>query len=106
MAVTIIVAVISSGLLSTIVTGIFTLLAQKKGKANGIEKGVRQILYSSIKEKCHDYIRRGWINDDELKDLLIEHEIYHTDLGGNGYLDEMMSAVKRLPLKVEDKDDE
>lgn len=101
MATTIIVAIISSGLLSTIITGLFSIFKDKKHKESGIEKGVRQLLYQSIKLKCKEYISRGNISDEELNDLIVEHGIYHTDLNGNGYLDELMNAVKRLPITVE-----
>ena len=55
--------------------------------------------YSTIKQRCKTYIARGSITSDELEDLLEEHSVYHNELGGNGFLDELMGQVKCLPIK-------
>lgn len=104
--VTIIVAVLSSGVLSTLINCLFNLVSASSKKETGIEKGLRQILYYGIKQKCKSYISRGYITNEELQDLIAEHDIYHMDLNGNGYLDAIMAKTKSLPIKVESPDPE
>lgn len=97
---TILIAILSSGALSTLISGIFSLINNKKKNDDAIAKGVRQLLYDRIKEKGKSYISKGEITDEELQDIISMHSIYHTDLDGNGYLDELMNSVKRLKLIV------
>lgn len=94
----ILVAILSSSVLSTLITQIFAYLQRKQDKASGLNKGMRLMLKDRLRFLCVHYIQQGWIYADELEDLLSMHECYHTDLGGNGYLDELIKDVKALPI--------
>ena len=96
---TILLAIIGSGALSSLIAGIFNLIQNRKNKKDGVSKGVRQLLYDRIKHLGRCYISVGEISAEDLEDLMQMHSIYHTDLGGNGYLDNLMEQVKRLPVK-------
>lgn len=91
----IIVAVIGSGALSAIISGLFSLYSAKKKKDGGIRAGVRILLYDRIKHLGNSYINAGSISGDQYEDLLSMHKAYH-ELGGNGYLNSIMDDVKRL----------
>ena len=95
----ILLAIIGSGALSSIIAGIFSLIQNRKNKKDGVSKGVRQLLYDRIKYLGRCYISDGTISAEDLEDLMQMHGIYHTDLGGNGYLDNLMEQVKHLPIK-------
>lgn len=95
----ILIAILGSSALSSIIAGIFALVTRHKDKQNGVSKGVRQLLYDRIKHLGRRYIADGTISQEDLEDLMQMHGIYHTDLGGNGYLDNLMEQVKRLPLR-------
>ena len=95
----ILLAIIGSGALSSIIAGIFSLIQNRKNKKDGVSKGVRQLLYDRIKYLGRCYISDGTISAEDLEDLMQMHGIYHTDLGGNGYLDSLMEQVKHLPIK-------
>ena len=95
----IIAAAVSSSALSAVIAGIFGVLQGRKNKKDGVSKGVRQLLYDRIKYLGRCYISDGTISAEDLEDLMQMHGIYHTDLGGNGYLDNLMEQVKRLPIK-------
>lgn len=97
---TIILAVIGSSAFSALISGIFMLINNKKKNQNGVAAGVRQLLYNQIKEKGKAYIADGQITNEELEDLIDTHRIYHDDLNGNGYLDQLMAEVKKLKLIV------
>lgn len=64
-----------------------------------LKKASRMQFYSMIKSRCKKYIARGYITSDELEDLIEEHKVYHNELDGNGFLDELMKQAKSLPTK-------
>lgn len=91
----IIIAVVGSGALAAIISGIFGM-AQKGGV---VRKVLRQILYNDIKCLGRRYVAAGYVSEEDLEDLIKMHMIYHDDLKGNGYLDHIMNEVKRLRVK-------
>lgn len=95
----IIVAILSSTVITTLITEIFATIRAKRAEKTGYQQGVRLILKNDIRNLCLRYIDQSWIYADELEDLMAMHSCYHTDLGGNGYLDELMNEVKKLPIK-------
>jgi len=97
--VTILIAAMSSGVLSTLITQIFNVMAKREEKKSGTAEGMRLILKDRLRFLCMRYIRQGWIYEDELEDLIVMHECYHGKLNGNGYLDELMNRVKELEIR-------
>lgn len=59
----------------------------------------RTSMYDRIKHLGNVYLERGSITSEELEDLISMHEVYHTVLKGNGFLDSLMEKVKALPVK-------
>ena len=96
-------AILGSGALSALISGIFALLRDKKAKKDGVRAGVRQLLYDKIKYLGRKYVADGEVSCEDLEDLMDMHKIYHDDLGGNGYLDHIMTQVKKLRLKPIDR---
>ena len=96
--ITVIIAVVGSSAMGAAVSGIFALIQNRKKHQDGVSKGVRQILYDRIKEKGRKYIADKEISSEDLEDLIHMHRIYHDDLDGNGYLDSLMEAVRKLPI--------
>ena len=94
----IIIAVVGSGALSALISGTFSLFLQKKQKKDGVGAGVRQLLYDRIKYLCKEHIARGYIASNDLEALSRMHKIYHDDLDGNGFLDDLMAEVRRLKI--------
>lgn len=97
---TIIIAILGSGALSALVSGVFTLIANRKNKETAERKAMRLIMYRTIKQDAQAYIERGYVRPDELEDIVAYHNCYHSDLGGNGFLDSLMDKVKRLPVQM------
>jgi hypothetical protein len=95
---TIIIAIISSGALSTLVSSLFNIWQTRKKKNDGVRAGMKMLLYDRIKHLGKGYIQRGYVTTDELEDLTAMHEIYHEELEGNGFLDTLMKNVKSLPI--------
>ncbi len=100
---TIICAIIGSGALSTLIAQLFAAVAKRKEKKSGMANGIRLILKDRLRFLCLHYIGQGWIYADELEDILAMHGCYHAELGGNGYLDALMSQVKKLPIHGQGK---
>ena len=46
------------------------------------------------------YIQRNWVSVEEYEDLKRMHKVYHDELEGNGFLDDLMSEVAKLDKKV------
>ncbi len=94
----IILAIIGSGALSALISGGLTAWANRQQKENGVQAGVRLLMYDRIKHLGKSYIAAGHVSHDDLEDLIAMHKCYHDDLKGNGYLDRLMSAVLALPV--------
>lgn len=101
MLVELLIAVLGSSALSALVSGIISLIAKKMDTKDGYRKGMRLILKDRVKFLCLSYIEQGWVYADELEDLLAMHDCYHTELGGNGYLDALIGKVKALEIRME-----
>lgn len=95
----IVVAVISSGLLSTIITAVIGQYNRAVDAKNGHTEALRLIIKDRLRYLCIHYIEQDWIYEDELEDVLAMHKIYHDTLKGNGYLDVMIDKVKHLAVR-------
>ena len=94
---TLVLAIISSGTLSAIISGLFARQSQKQVEHNGVREGVRVLLYDRLKHLCKKAIHAGGITSDQLEDILSMHNAYH-NIGGNGFLDSLVTQVKQLPI--------
>ena len=92
----ILIAVLGSGALSAIISGIFGLIRDRRAKNDGVRAGVRQLLYDKIKYLGRKYIAKGEVSEEDLEDLIDMHKIDHGELSGNGYLDNVMGEVMKL----------
>lgn len=101
--VTIICAVLGSGALSALVSGLFNVATARKKQEGGTHAGVRILLESTIRERCESYIARGSITADELSHLHRMWQCYHDDMNGNGFLNALMSACSKLRIEEENK---
>lgn len=93
----VITALTSSGAVSLIMYMI-TRHDKKVEAKSGMQAALRLLLKQQLKSMCVKYIEQEWIYEDELEDIISMHEMYHDVLGGNGYLDTLMSKVKALDI--------
>lgn len=94
----ILIAILGSGVLSTLISGLFTFLQSRSVAKNATASGVKAVLQDRIKWLGRQHIKRGCVTFEDLEDLIKMHEVYHDKLEGNGYLDKVMSEVKALPV--------
>lgn len=92
-------AIIGSGALTTFITWLLNRADKKSNKNDATTKGLQQLLYLIIKSKCLEYIEKEEISTEDLEDLERAWSVYHNDLNGNGYLDNLMARVRNLTLK-------
>lgn len=92
----IILAIIGSGLITTVLNRAWALADKKKAKDTGLQAGLRELLYDKIKFLCGKYVQAGEISEVDYNSLHRMWNVYHNDLGGNGYLDAQMDAVELL----------
>lgn len=97
--ITIICAIIGSGVLTTILNRIFVKADRKRELESGEKEAFRLLMKSRIRDLCIKYIDQGWIYADEYEDLHTMWYCYHNKLGGNGYLDHLMEAVNGLEIR-------
>ena len=97
--VTIIVAIISSGVLNTLITYSISAHEKKKNADSGIQESLRLMMKDRLRFLCVHYIEQGWIYEDELEDIITMHSCYHDDLNGNGFLNKLMSKVNELEVR-------
>ena len=93
----IVLAVLGSSALAAIISGIFGLIGNRQQKESGVEAGVRILLYERIKFLGMHYAEKKYVSNDDYEDLIKMHQVYHNALKGNGFLDDIMEQVKKLP---------
>ena len=96
----IVLAVIGSGVLTTIINRIFSIIDKRKEKDNATVTGLRTLLMIDIRKLGEGYLSQGEISKDDLEDIINLWRVYHDKMGGNGYLDNIMARVKALPIKA------
>lgn len=69
-------------------------------KVNALIVADRTILYDRIKHLAKAYIKKGWVSVEDYEDLKRMHKVYHDELDGNGFLDDLMRAVTKLEKRV------
>ena len=103
-SITIICAILGSSLLSTIASAIITGISNKrkihKDVNNNISKGLEVLLEDRINYLVFKYIEQGWVYMDDKDRVRRMWLIYHEKLKGNGYLDDAMKMLAKLPIKL------
>lgn len=78
-------------------TSVTVLLESLNDKQDLQNTGLCEMLRDRITYLCGVAIRNGGIRCEDLATLQRMHKVYH-DLGGNGFLDNLMARVAALPL--------
>ena len=101
----VIIAILCSSAFTTLLTWLLNRADKKKEKENkqdddflDLKEALMYLMYDSINNRAMIYIDRGSITSAELEVITKMHACYHR-MGGNGYLDAVMSAVENLAIK-------
>lgn len=66
-------------------------------RLEGLEKAQCITMQERIKRLAIKYCEKGEISYPDYETLKKMHQIYHYDLNGNGFLDDLMKDVEELP---------
>ena len=101
---TIIVAILSGGIGSGIMSIILAVLQRKWAKADNNDKRIealvdaqKVLMIDRVKHLGKSYIEAGEISFDDKDNVLEMHKAYKA-LGGNGHLDTIMHEVEKLKV--------
>lgn len=70
---------------------------ETESETRGLRAGVREMLYDRIKHLGRKYIEANQIREEDFNSLTRMWNVYHDELGGNGYLNDLMVKIKELP---------
>lgn len=91
------IATFISGGLVALINLITVIYTTKQTRRNLSNKALMMLMYDRITHLANKSLTKGEITHEELRVLIEMHTIYH-DLGGNGYLDALMSDIGHLPI--------
>lgn len=97
-ALTLIVAFIGSGAATAIVQAVIASINAKRKKNDGVTHALKYLLKRDLEQKGNELLTDG-VSYAELTEWEKEHSIYHNELGGNGDLDPLHTALKNEYLK-------
>lgn len=96
----ILIAIISSGVLVTILNFVLNLIKDWYDRKNGLRAAMRILLDDRLCHLGEKYLEQGWITQEQLKIFVKMHQSYK-NLGGNGYHKTLMAKIESLPIKGE-----
>ena len=101
----ILIAIISSGLLSGVLATLVTTISNKKMKEREDDKnlkiGLRLVLLYTLKRDGRDAIQKGEISKEDYEAFLASYNAYKA-LDGDGWADKVFNQVGALPVKLDD----
>ena len=101
----IVIAILSSGILSGAVATLISVISAKKAKKRDnsvkIEVGLRLILLSTLKRDGKEALQKCKIAKDDYEAFLASYNAYKA-LGGDGWADKVYNQIKKLPVDIDD----
>ena len=91
----IILAVLGSGVISTIISCIFQYVNQKKSKQTQFEEGMSLLLLSSLKRDGKELLAQGKISKADYDSFCATYNAYKA-LGGDGWADGIRDKINML----------
>lgn len=96
----ILIAIISSGIIVTILNFILNLIKDMVDRRRGLRAAMRILLDDRLCTLGAHYLSVGHITTEQLKVFTKMHQSYRS-LGGNGYHKTLMAKIENLPIKDE-----
>lgn len=88
----IILAVLGSGVISTIISCVFQYINQKKNKQTQLEEGMSLLLLSSLKRDGKELMSQGKISKNDYDSFCATYIAYKA-LGGDGWADGIKAKI-------------
>lgn len=90
-----IIAILGSGVISTIISCIFQYINQKKTNQTQFETGMSLLLLSSLKRDGKDLLAQGSVSKNDYDSFMATYKAYKS-LGGDGWADGIKDDVDHL----------
>lgn len=97
----IILAILGSGVLSTIISCVFQTINNRKRKLGKLEEGMRLLLLSDVRANGKKLTEQGKVTREEYAIFNASYQAYK-ELGGDGWADGVKSNVDMLQRDFED----
>lgn len=94
------IAIISSGALATIISGIFQLVLARKQRIGKMENGIKLLLLSALQQDGKRLIDQGKVSRQDYDIFCAEYDAYKS-LGGDGWADGVKQKVDILERDFE-----
>lgn len=91
------IAIIGSGALSALVSGIVAIINGRQKSKKGIDKALKFLILGELERQFDKLHQKGRCSRTDMKRF---REVYDTykSLGGDGYADDMLEAIKELEV--------
>lgn len=100
MSTDVLIAIISSGVLVTLLNFVLNLIKDMVDRRRGLRAAMRILLDDRLCTLGAHYLQIGHITTEQLKVFTKMHQSYRS-LGGNGYHKTLMAKIENLPIKDE-----
>ena len=95
---TIIIAIISSGAFTTLINAVINYINKRNEAKSNVNKALMCLLGYELKSECRRLIEKKQADFEDLEQLDELNNLYH-QMGGNGYVKNLMSKVLSLEVK-------
>ena len=95
---TIIIAIISSGAFTTLINAVLNYINKRNEAKSNLNKALMCLLGYKLKSECRRLIKENQADFEDLEQLDELNNLYH-QMGGNGYVKNLMSKVLSLEVK-------
>lgn len=92
------IAIIGSGALSALISGVMAAMREKRKSKKGVGRAVSFLILGELERQFDKIIAKGCASRKDMKRF---REVYDTykSLGGDGYADDMLEAIKELEVQ-------
>ena len=97
----IILAVLGSGVISTIISCVFQYINQKKSKQTQFEEGMSLLLLSSLKRDGKELLAQGKVSKNDYDSFIATYNAYKA-LGGDGWADGIKAKIDNMERDCND----
>lgn len=97
----IVVAVLGSGVISTIISCLFQMRSDKKKKLDKFENGMSLLLLSAMKQTGKAILADGMVSKSDYDSFCATYDAYKS-LGGDGWADGIKKQVDALEKTIDE----
>lgn len=94
----IILAVLGSGALSALISGLISYLNERRKEKKGTGKLIMMLTADALYKRGEKFVEQGYADSEELKLFSDMYKIYK-EQDGNGYADGLKERSDKLPIK-------